>query len=656
VSDPGEPRTSTPSPDPGARALRILDRSLNEIYVFSPDDLRFEYLNHGALRNLGYTLDEARALTPLDLKPEYTRDSFAALVAPLLAGTLDVQVFETVHRRKDGTTYPVEVHLRLVEDGGARSFVAIINDLTARHAADAARRAAEQERRAADARFRALIEQSLDLLLLSDERGRFVFASPSSERVLGYTPEELRALSPIDLVHPDDRAAAAAAFARTQRGEPGGPDASGGRVEFRVRAKDGAYRILSAHAQNLLHDPLIGAFVLNARDVTEERRLEQRLRQAERLESIGRLAGGVAHDFNNILTALFGGLSFLAEATEPDPALHAEVVDLQRAAQRAADLTQQLLAFARRSVLRPTSLDLAAVLADGERFLRRVLGEHIALSTLAPRDLWPIRVDRSQLDQVILNLTVNARDAMGARGGRLELEASNVWLDESFARAHAGAVPGPYVLLAVSDTGEGIPPEVLPHIFEPFVTTKANGEGTGLGLATVYGIVRQSGGYVSVYSEVGRGTTFRVYFPRAEGATEAERDRISGVPTPGTGRVLVVDDDEGVRRMMQRTLERAGYAVHAAASPAEALAWLRASASPLDLLVTDVVLPGMNGRELADRVRADRPALRVLYTSGYTANVVVHDGVLESGVELLSKPFSPAALSARVAELLSRSS
>ncbi len=622
-----------------ARLWQIVDDSLNEIYLFRADDLRFEYINRGALGNLGFTLEEMLKMSPLDIKPALSREALLALLAPLLDGRKEKVVFETVHRRRDGSTYPVEVHLQSAS-GSPRLLVAIINDVSERVEA-------ERVTRATEARFRGLIEHSLDLLLLASADGRFTFASPSVLQTLGYTPEELLALEPFDIVHPDDRRVAEGALSASRAGQ------ENGRTDFRVRHRDGSWRTLSFEASNQLDNPEINAFVLNARDVTNERKLEAQLQQSQRLESVGRLAGGVAHDFNNILTTILGCAAFLEEDRELSVSARDDVREIKRAGERASELTSQLLAFARQRIIRPQTLALGTVIANQERFLRRVIGEQIVLTSHYPADLWPIFVDPAQLEQVIVNLCVNARDAM-KDGGRLTLEAQNVVLDASFTSMHDEVKQGPYVLLMISDSGEGIPADVLPHIFEPFFTTKPVSVGSGLGLASVYGIVRQSGGYVWVYSEPGVGTTFKIYFPRSQSHDVAAEDPATPALRRGSERVLVVEDEDSVRRMLVRALESAGYTVHAEATPAAGLAWARAQRGAFDLLVTDVVMPGMSGKQLATQITAEFPSVWVLFISGYTENTIVHRGVLEDGVEFLAKPFSLADVRARVREVLDR--
>ncbi|MEP6689303.1 MAG: MHYT domain-containing protein, partial [Gemmatimonadales bacterium] len=378
----------------------------------------------------------------------------------------------------------------------------------------------------------------------------------------------------------------------------------------------------------------------------------ERRQQSQRLEAIGQLAGGVAHDFNNLLTAILGNTGLLLEDTPPSDPRHADLREIEQAAERAAALTRQLLAFSRKQVLRPTTLDLNAVLAQIMRMLTRLVGEHIAVTVQPARGLGAIRADVAQLEQVIVNLVVNARDAM-PDGGRLTIETQNVTLGDDFASQHVGLVPGPYVLLAFSDTGIGMDPATQDRMFEPFFTTKALGKGTGLGLATVYGIVKQSGGSLTVYSEPNRGTTIKVYLPRvaaAEPAAEAD----AGKPGAAGGNetILLVEDEDAVRQLAVRVLRARGYQVLVAANAEEALAASDRHDGPIDLLLSDVVLPVTSGPKLAAALVAVRPGLRVLYMSGFTDNAIVQHGVLEAGTEFIQKPFTPSVLAGKVREVL----
>jgi two-component system, cell cycle sensor histidine kinase and response regulator CckA len=379
-------------------------------------------------------------------------------------------------------------------------------------------------------------------------------------------------------------------------------------------------------------------------DVTEQRRLEDELRQAQRLEAVGQLAGGIAHDFNNLLTAIRGYGELLQRSLGSDDPRRGDADQVLSAADRAAALTRQLLAFSRRQVLQPRVVDPAACLDAVAPMLRRLLGESVDLVTHAAPDLGHIKVDPSQLEQVIVNLAVNARDAM-AEGGTLTIETVNVELDGDYAAVHQDATAGPHVALIVSDTGSGMDEATRSHIFEPFFTTKEPGKGTGMGLATVYGIVKQSGGSIYLYSEPGHGTSFKIYLPRVdEQPSDDGRARPSAHPTGGSETILVVEDEAAVRTFGTRILTELGYTVLQAADGAEALAIAAAHQGALDLLLTDVIMPGLQGHRLAERLRERRPGLRVLYVSGFTENSVIQHGVVETGIAFLPKPFSGDAL------------
>jgi nitrogen-specific signal transduction histidine kinase/ActR/RegA family two-component response regulator len=394
-------------------------------------------------------------------------------------------------------------------------------------------------------------------------------------------------------------------------------------------------------------------------DITEAKRSaaalsrsEEQLRQAQKLEAIGHLAGGIAHDFNNILSVVIGYSALLLADMRPDEPLRSEIDEIHKAGLRAAELTQQLLAFSRRQVLELKVLNINQVVAANEKMLRRLLGSDIDLAVLPATGLWRVRADRGQLEQVILNLAVNARDAM-PRGGKLTIETNNVALDEEYARAHHGVQAGQYAMIAVSDTGIGMDRETQARIFDPFFTTKGLGKGTGLGLATVFGIVKQTGGHIWVYSEPGAGAVFKIYLPRADGE---EEERSSDRPLPAASRVgetiLLVEDDDHVRGVARGILRRAGYVVLEAPNGGEALLICEAHMANIDLLLTDVVLPRMSGRQLAERLAPLRPNMKVLFMSGYTSDAVLQHGVLNSDVAYLQKPFTPDSLARKVREVL----
>ncbi|HWY20583.1 MAG TPA: ATP-binding protein [Candidatus Acidoferrum sp.] len=395
-------------------------------------------------------------------------------------------------------------------------------------------------------------------------------------------------------------------------------------------------------------------FELFAEDVTERRALEQQLRQSQKMEAVGRLAGGIAHDFNNLLMVISGYSEFLLDRLGPEPALRAPAQEIANAAGRATSLTRQLLAFSRKQMLAPKILDLNGVVTENLKMLTRVIGEDIDLVMVPAAGLGAVRADAGQIEQVIMNLAVNARDAMPS-GGKLTIETSNVSIDEDHARVHPPLSPGNYVMLAISDTGAGMDSETQSRIFEPFFTTKGP-KGTGLGLSTVYGIVKQSGGYIWVSSETGKGTTFKVYLPRvaelAQTAAQVTAPAESVAPEPGTETVLLVEDEANLRYLARQFLEKQGYRVIDAADGAVAMQIAVAHEGVIHLLLTDVIMPGMNGRELAQHISEIRPNVKVLYMSGYTENVIGRNGTLDAGVRLLQKPFTLRDLKSKVREVL----
>jgi two-component system, cell cycle sensor histidine kinase and response regulator CckA len=392
--------------------------------------------------------------------------------------------------------------------------------------------------------------------------------------------------------------------------------------------------------------------VLYTEDITLQRQAEDQLKLAQRLEAVGRLAGGIAHDFNNLLSVIVGTADFALSSLREGEEFHEDMVAIREAGQRAAVLTRQLLAFSRRQLLQPEVVNLNTIIYGMESLLRRSLGEDIQLSVLFADGLSKVKVDPGQIEQVIMNLAVNARDAM-PQGGRLTIETSNVELDESYAATHVSVKPGSYVLMSVSDSGCGMDERTREHLFEPFFTTKESGRGTGLGLSTAYGIVKQSGGSIWVYSEPGLGTTFRIYFPRVSAGSPSMPATVRpATPISGPATILVVEDETAVRSVAQRILASAGYSVLTASSGHEALNLCERHTGEIHLLFTDVVMPGMGGRELVERIVRKRPNLAVIYTSGYTDNAIVHHGTLDPGTNFVGKPFNASALLGKVREVL----
>jgi signal transduction histidine kinase len=401
--------------------------------------------------------------------------------------------------------------------------------------------------------------------------------------------------------------------------------------------------------------PILVAGYLNiyAMDITEQRTLEHQLLQSQKMDAIGRLAGGVAHDFNNVLTAIIGFADFLQMRLGKENPLCREVGEIRKAGQRAASLTGQLLAFSRMQIFQVQVLDVNSIVTGMQKMLQKLINESISFEYHLDPLLGRVRADASQVEQILLNLVINASDAM-PRGGKLLIETSNVELDESYSRMHISVTPGPHVQLVVSDTGTGIDAETRKHMFEPFFTTKERGKGTGLGLSMVFGIVKQSGGNIWVYSEPGKGTSFKIYFPRVyESLEEAAKRPATDVLPRGSETILVVEDEAMIREIISLTLADHGFSVLLAQDGEEAFRICSGHKGPIHLLLSDVILPKMSGREAAHQLISQRPDMRVLYMSGYTANAIVHHGVLEPGLAFLQKPFSPAALLAKVREILS---
>ena len=496
-------------------------------------------------------------------------------------------------------------------------------------------------------RYRFVTENITDAVFLLELDGRIALGNRRAEMITGCPQAELVGRSMFSLL---PEAAAREAQARLSDAR-GGADISPF-FEAELIRKDGSRVLLEVHVTSILKDGQPVARLGVARDITERRYLEDQLRQGQKMEGIGRLAAGVAHDFNNLLTAIGGRCYLVLNALTSENPIRQEIEIIQDAAERAAKLTHQLLAFSRKQILDPCVLDLNATVTGIEPLLRRLIREDIEVATVLDSAAGRVKADAGQIEQVLLNLAVNASDAM-PNGGWLTITTGNVTLDEAYARTHAEVEPGPYVMLSVSDTGHGMTAEVQAHIFEPFFTTKEVGRGTGLGLATVYGIARQSGGHITVSSELERGTVFKLYLPRVEDAPGiAEPELLPQIARRGSETVLLVEDDEPLRTLARAILSIQGYTVLDATSPGEALRLAEAHPGPIHILLTDVVMPQMNGRQVADHLLVARPALKVLFMSGYTEGAIVQHGVLEPGIRFLHKPFTPDGLSRKVREAL----
>ena len=626
----------------GAWLHDVVARSLNEVYVLELDTLRFRFANLGACLNIGYTEDELSRLTVLDIMPGLTEEAFHRRVRPLRTGELPIRVFEAVHRRKDGSEYPVEIHLQLAESGAGPIFLAITNDITERKQAAAALRTAE-------AKYRTIFEEAVVGIFQSTPDGRYLNVNPELARLYGYdSPAELMN-SRTDITHQSYVNPSEFELFKRRVEEKG----SVHDFECQVYRKDGSKMWLLENARAVHNSRgALQYYEGMVQDITQRKVLEEQLRLAQRLESVGRLAGGIAHDFNNILAVIIGYSQMLEDVQGLTEVQNKQLKEIKKAADRAAVLTRQLLAFSRKQILQPRVLNLNELIGDMSDLLRRLIGEDVELVINAGSDLGRVKVDPSQIEQVIMNLAVNARDAM-PQGGKLVIETANANLDEGYAAGHPPVQPGRYVMLAVSDTGCGMDAETKARIFEPFFTTKELGKGTGLGLSIVYGVVKQSNGYIWAYSEPGQGTTFKIYLSRVEGNPETIPPRRSEAKLPGgTETILLVEDEESLRTMACVFLESKGYTILEAENGQKAVEIARQHKGQIHLLLTDVIMPGMSGRELAESLAASRAGIKLLYMSGYTGELVTQHGILNPGLQLLEKPFTRDSLLSRVRAVL----
>jgi PAS domain S-box-containing protein len=633
----------------GEALFRALFENSQEMIYISDFEGGFIDANPRALERLGYTRDEIQNLgfadlVEMDELPRALDAALEVLKHGVSSGTHEFRL----KTKTNGTVWVDVASVRLDRDGVPYATLGIARDVTER-------KLAEQALLASEERFRSIFNNAAEMIFLYDQRGRFLDANDRALNALGYTRSELAELGFDDLL--DERDAHVAQEGLENVLATG---SSKHMVEYRIRTRDGRHLWVEVTGVRIDFSSGTVAGLGIARDITARkeaevvlRETEEQLIMAQKMEAIGRLAGGVAHDFNNILSVITGQCDLLLEDLDDDSTLRDDVREIADASSRAAELTRQLLAFGRRQVLRAETLSLNDVIGNVERLLVRVIGEDIELVTDLDGGIAAIHVDPGQIEQVLMNLAVNARDAMPT-GGRLIIETSMAVLDDEYASLHASVIPGRYVMLAVSDTGEGMDPETCTRVFEPFFTTKEKGRGTGLGLSTVYGIVKQSGGHIVAYGHEGQGTTFKVYLPVVDERPSVPR-RPSLPPSEqpgGSETILVVEDEETVRRLVVRILEHKGYCVLEAPSGPEALELVASARPDVQLLLTDVVMPGMSGRQLADRLTAELDGLRVLYMSGYTDDAIVDHGLLEKGIAYISKPFSTRALAQKVREVL----
>ena len=611
----------------------------------------FTFFNDSLSRLLGYSRDEMMGMNNRQYTDKENAQKLYQAFNKVYRTGEPTKGFDWEIIRKDGTKRYIETSVSLIKNSSGQpiGFRGVVRDITERKRTEEALKESEE-------RYRTAIESSNDGVSIT-KGDLHLFVNRKYLEIFGYNHlEEIVGKPPSITVHPDEKDRVMEIARKRQAGED-----VPSKYEFKGIRKDGDIIYIEVSATKTIYrgEAVSLAYL---RDITQRKRAEEEMaavqeqfRQSQKMEAIGQLAGGIAHDFNNLLTVIKGYSQIASmELKEGDP-LKERIELIKRAADRAADLTRQLLAFSRRQILEFKVIDLNTALRNLEKMLRRVIGEDIELVIHLPEDLGGVKTDPGQIEQVIMNLTVNAKDAMPS-GGKLTIETANVELDEEYARNHVAVKTGGYVMLAVSDTGMGMTPEVRNRVFEPFFTTKEEGKGTGLGLSTVYGIVKQSGGNIWVYSELGKGTTFKMYFPRVDEPLDeiSEKVTVRKGLLRGSETILVVEDEEEVRKLIVRGLEGQGYRVLDAPQGFDAFLIGEEHQGPIHLLVTDVVMPKMSGRELAERILEILPEVKVLYMSGYTDNTIVHYGMLEKGVNYIQKPFTVEGLVQKVREVLDK--
>lgn len=585
--------------------------------------------NRAAERLFGYVSIEAVGRHIDLIVPPDRHDEIRNILEQVGRGER-IEDYETQRVNKDGRIVDVLLTISPIRSASGNIIGAskIARDITESKRTHRALNQEIEERR-------RIFETSHDLIFVTDSQGNFIQVSPSAKAILGYDPSEMIGQSAIHFIHPDDLESTRNEMRAARLGK------QLRNFETRYVHKDG--KPVALNWTGTWSEPVRRHFFIG-RDLTEKQAAEAQLRHIQKMDAIGQLTGGVAHDFNNILTVITGTIGILEESVADKPELVAITRLIDEAAERGANLTRHLLAFARKQPLQPREVDVNALVLEAAKLLHPTLGENVEITPLLAEDAWTALVDPSQLTTAVLNLALNARDAM-PNGGKLALETSNIYLDENYAGMHSEVAPGHYVMVAVSDTGTGIPAALIERVFDPFFTTKEVGKGTGLGLSMVFGFVKQSGGHIKIYSEESHGTSVKMYLPRATGLNQtAAEAAVSTSVEGGTETVLVVEDDSLVRRYVMTQIESLGYTTFEAANASEALQIID-GATTLDLLFTDVIMPGeMNGRQLVDEALKRRPSLKTLYTSGYTENAIVHHGRLDSGVLLLAKPYRKSEL------------
>jgi PAS domain S-box-containing protein len=611
----------------------LFDANPLPMWVFDRQTLAFLAVNEAAVRHYGFSRKEFFAMTIKDIRPEEDISVLVSHMTRLSEGLSDIELWR--HRKKDGTIIDVAITSHGLLFRGRQAELVLAHDITQQN------RNQERLRQSEEKFAKAFRSSPLAITISKQADGRYVDVNDAFSNLMGYQREEVIGHTSHEIgvwSEPEERAAFVQQLTGTGR-------ITAFPVKMTTRSGDTRHTEVSAELIELDSEPCVLAITY---DVTEAKHLEEQFRQAQKMEAVGRLAGGIAHDFNNMLSVIIGYAELLQERFSTGPERKG-VDEVKKAAERAAALTRRLLAFSRQQVLSPRVLNLNAVIDNLSKMLRHMIGEDVDLVFAPGASLGNVRADPVQMEQIIMNLAVNARDAM-PQGGRLIVETSNVDVDSIFA-SMLSVSPGSYVVLGVSDTGSGMDQATMLRIFEPFFTTKEPGKGTGLGLSMVYGIVKQSGGSIRVYSEPRRGTMFRIYLPQADEALTEDEVKAEAPLAQGTETILVVEDEEPLRILVAGVLQNSGYTVLQASEGKEALE-IAKQHGPIDLLITDVVMPRMSGRELADLIRAILPDLKLLYMSGYTNDLITERGALGSDEILLEKPFTKNSLLSKVKMVL----
>jgi PAS domain S-box-containing protein len=622
------------------RRFRSLVQNSSDLVTIVAPDSTILYASDSAERIVGYAARELVGTTLLAYLESSDSDRLRGLLHD--ANGASTSPVEFSLRRPDGSPVWLEaVGTNLLDDPTIRGIVLNARDVSERKRADRALRESEE-------RYRDLFDNASDLVCMSDPEGNLLYVNKAWQQGTGYSDDEIARMRLLDIVDPESRAEFASVLRRVLGGE------RLDHVELLFVPKDGAAITVEGNLSCTYKDGQPSVVRGIYRNITERKRVEEQLRRAERMQAAGKLAGGVAHEVNNMMTGVIGFSEFVLRSFDENDPRRGDVEEVIRAGTRAADVTRQLLAFTRQQFLRPQTVHINTIVSEMEKMLRHSLGEDKQLELRLGARAGQIRADRGQLEQVLINLVLNARDAIDGHG-RVSIETGTVEWDSSYAARHEGVeIPlGRYVLLAVSDTGCGMDADVQARIFEPFYTTKPIGQGTGLGLSTVYGIVKQSGGFVWVYSEVDQGSVFKVYLPEANPAAVSELapDSVAG-PRRGSETILIIEDEDVVRNLASRGLSDYGYAVVQAKNGAEALRYVQGHPGKVDLVISDVVMPEMGGRELGQHLALFEPELPILYMSGYTGEDVVQRGLLDPGAPFQQKPFTPATLASKVRVML----